>query len=316
MKIVILDANTIGEDIFTTPIGLLGDCVVYQSTSPSEVEERLSDCDVVVLNKVKLGESNRKNARNLKLICLLATGYDNVDIAYCRANSIAVCNVEGYSTHSVSQITIAMVLSLCAHLGQYRDYVQDGSYTKSGVANRLVPVYHELYGKTWGIVGFGNIGRQVGKVAEAFGCKVIVNKRTPDDVYETVDIDTLCARADIITLHTPLNDATRHLINKERLSLMKKDAILVNTARGAVTDESAVAEAVLVGTIGAFGTDVYSEEPFDTQHPMNSIKDLPNVILTPQMAWGAYESRERCVSEVAKNITAFFDGQIRNRVDL
>lgn len=316
MKIVILDANTIGEDISTIPICLLGDCTVYQSTSPSEVEERLSDCDVVVLNKIKLTSSNLKSAKNLKLICLLATGYDNIDIDYCRQNSIAVCNVEGYSSHSVSQITVTMVLNLCAHLGEYSTFVRDGHYTKSGVANRLSPVYHELCGKTWGIVGFGNIGREVGKVAEALGCTVIVNKRTADDNYRTVDIDTLCRESDIITLHTPLNDGTHHLINAARLSLMKKDAILVNTARGAVTDEEAVTKAVLDGTIGAFGTDVYSAEPLDDMHPFNRIKDMPNVLLTPHMAWGAYESRERCVSEVAKNISAFFDGKKRNRVDL
>lgn len=316
MKIVILDANTIGEDISTNPICLLGDCTVYQSTSPSEVEERLSDCDVVVLNKIKLTSSNLKSAKNLKLICLLATGYDNIDIDYCRQNSIAVCNVEGYSSHSVSQITVTMVLNLCAHLGEYSSFVKDGHYTKSGVANRLSPVYHELCGKTWGIVGFGNIGKEVGKVAGALGCNVIVNKRTPDDTYRTVDIDTLCAEADIITLHTPLNDGTYHLINAERISKMKKDVIIVNTARGAVTDEQAIAQAVMEGRIGAFGTDVYSTEPFDDAHPMFALKDMPNVLLTPHMAWGAYESRERCVNEVAKNISAFFEGQKRNRVDL
>ncbi len=316
MKIAILDAKTIGDDIPTKPIEKQGDCAVYQSTSPSEVSERLADCDVVVLNKVKLNEENLKDAKNLKLICLLATGYDNVDLDYCRKKQIAVCNVEGYSSHSVSQITVSMVLYLASHLGEYADYVKSGNYTLSGVANRLSPVYSELNGKTWGIAGFGNIGMQVGKVAKALGCHVLVYKKTPIDEFACTDIDTLCEKSDIISLHLPLCKETHHIINEDRISKMKKNVILVNLARGNVTDEKAVAQAVINGNIGAFGSDVFSVEPFGTDHPFNEIKDLPNVILTPHMAWGAYESRLRCVDEVRQNIVSFFEGKVRNRVDL
>lgn len=316
MKISILDANTLGDDISLKPIEELGICNIYPSTSPAEVAQRISDSDVVVINKVKLNESNLKDANNLKLICLLATGYDNVDTDYCRNHGIAVCNVEGYSSHSVAQLTVATVLSLATHLGTYTEYVRDGSYTRSGVANCLTPVYHELWGKIWGIVGFGNIGREVGRIAEAFGCKVIVNKRTPVADYQTVDIDTLCRESDIITLHTPLNDTTHHLIDENRLSLMKKGVIIVNAARGAVTDEEAVAKAVENGIIGAFGTDVYSVEPMPETHPLYRIRQYPNVILTPHTAWGARESRERCIYEVSLNIKAFFEGEIRNRLDI
>ncbi len=315
MKISILDANTLGDDITLKPIEDIGICGIFPSTSPDEVVQRISDSDVVVINKVRLNESNLKDANNLKLICLLATGYDNVDVDYCRAKGIAVCNVEGYSSHSVAQLTAATVLSLATHLGSYNEFVRDGSYTRSGVANRLTPVYHELWGKTWGIAGFGNIGREVGRIAEAFGCKVIVNKRTPIDDYETVDIDTLCRLSDIITLHTPLNDSTYHLINEKRLSLVKKDVIIVNAARGSVTDEEAIAKAIENGSIGAFGTDVYSAEPMPEDHPLYRIRQYPNVILTPHTAWGAKESRERCIYEVSLNIKAFFDGEIRNRVE-
>ena len=154
-------------------------------------------------------------------------------------------------------------------------------------------MYHELFGKTWGIVGFGNIGREVGMVAKALGCELIVNKRTPIAGYKCVDIDTLCRYANIITIHTPLTDETYELINKKRLSLMKRDAILVNVARGAVVDEKAIATAIKEEKIGAFGCDVYSKEPFPATHPFYEIKDRENVLLTPHMAWGDYESRVR-----------------------
>lgn len=314
IKITILDSATLGKDIDLSPLYKIGEVSKYDMTSSEVVSDRIAECEAVVLNKVKLDSTNLPYAKNLKVICVAATGYDNIDLEYCRENNIAVCNVAGYSSHSVAQLTAAMVLSLSVHLNEYTDYVNSGKYTDGGVQNHLSPTYHELCGKTWGIVGFGGIGKQVAKVAEAFGCRVIVNKRTPDAGVEYVSIDELCRQSDIITLHTPLNDGTRNLIDEEKLSLMKKSAILVNVARGAVVDEYAVAEAVLNGKIGAFGCDVYSVEPFDKNHPYNRLKGLSNVILTPHMAWGAYEARNRCLSEVAKNIEAFFAGERRNRI--
>jgi len=316
MNIVVLDAATLGEDLSLEPLKNIGECKVYQSTSPEDVAERIANCDVVVLNKIKLNSSNLPYAKNLKLICLAATGYDNVDISYCTEHGIGVCNVEGYSSHSVSQLTIAMVLSLSTHLSEYNRFVTSGDYTRSGLANRLVPVYNELCGKKWGIVGFGGIGREVGRVAEALGCELLVCKRHPVEGYNCVDIDTLCREADIITIHTPLTDSTKHLIDNTRLHLMKKSVILVNAARGLVTDENAVAEAVKNGAIGAFGTDVYSVEPFGKEHPFFEIKDYPNVCLTPHMAWGAFEARRRCLDEIVCNIREYFAGGSRNRVDL
>ena len=166
-----------------------------------------------------------------------------------------------------------------------------------------------------GIVGAGNIGGRVAKIAEAFGARVIVNKRTPDERFACVDIDTLVRESDIITLHCPLNEESRHLINERRLSLMKKSAILVNEARGAVVDEAAVAKAVLEGRIAAFGADVYDGEPFSENHPYSAIRALPNVILTPHAAWGAYEARSRCLSVICENIESFLKGENKNRVD-
>ena len=316
MKITVLDGATLGSDLDLSPLSQVGETDIYNTTLPEEVEARIAHSDVVIINKVKLGAHNLENAKNLKLICLAATGYDNVDTAYCREKGIAVCNVKGYSTNSVSQLTVLMVLSLITKLPEYTRSVEDLSYTKSGVHNRLEPVYHEIAGKTWGIVGYGDIGRQVGRVAEAMGCKLLVCRRNPRPGDGCVDIDTICKESDIITLHTPLNDSTRNLIDENRINLMKKDVIIVNVARGAVTDEAAVAKAIKDGRIGGFGSDVYSVEPMAADHPFTSVMHMDNVCLTPHMAWGAYESRCRCLSEIIENIKTFFDGGIRNRVDL
>ncbi len=316
MDIVVLDAATLGSDISLKKIEELGSVTVYPGTSRNEIADRIQDAEVVILNKIKLGSFELGKAQRLKLICVTATGYDNIDIEYCKKRGIAVSNIVGYSSHSVAQLTAAMVLSLSVNMKPFSDFVTSGAYTKSGVANRLTPVYHEIFGKTWGIVGYGNIGKEVGAVASALGCRVIVNKKTPAQEAETVSIDELCKRADIITIHTPLTEETKNLISRERIALMKKDVIIVNTARGAVVDEAAICDALLKGEIGAFGTDVYSVEPFGEEHPFFKIKTMDNVCLTPHMAWGSYESRERCVSEVAQNIMAFTRGEKRNRVDI
>ncbi len=314
MKITVLDAKTLGEDLSLEPLKELGECVIYSETKPEEIAERINDTDVVIINKIKLNETNLRYAKNLKLICLAATGYDNVDTVYCREQGIAVCNVVGYSSHSVAQLTATLVLALSTNLTSYTEFVNKGKYKESGVANRLTPVYHELFGKTWGIIGYGNIGKEVGGIAKALGCNVIYTRKTPDE--NTVDIDILCKEADIITIHTPLNTETKHLINEKRISLMKNDVIIVNVARGLVTDEEAVANAIKEGRVGGFATDVYSVEPFGENHPFNDILNHPNVLLTPHMAWGAYEARKRCLDEIIENIKAFYSEDIRCRVDL
>lgn len=315
MKIVFLDALTLGADIDLSHFAELGELEIYPSSTDEEIRERTRDCDVAITNKLKLNGTNLENANNLKLICVTATGFDNIDVEYARKRGIGVCNVVGYSTSNVAQISASMVLSLISKTAEYRESVASGAYSACGVANILEPTYHEIEGLTWGIVGFGNIGRRVARVAEALGCKVFVNKREPISDYECVDIDTLCRESDIITLHTPLNEQTRELINAERIALMKDGVILVNVARGAVTDERAVADAIKRGKISGFGCDVYSTEPFSESHPFYEIKDYKSVILTPHMAWGSYEARVRLVGEVKKNIIANFLGEKRNRID-
>lgn len=315
LTVVVLDASTLGDDLDLSPLKALGEVKVYQTSTAEEIAQRIVDADILMQNKAKLTADLLSKAKKLKVICEAATGFDNIDVAYCRDHGIAVTNVPGYSTQCVAQITFTLALSLITHLPQYTQFVQSGEYTASGVANKLSPAFCELYGKTWGIVGYGNIGKQVGRIAQAFGCNVIVHKRTPEGGVRCVDIDTLCRESDIISLHTPLNDGTRGLIGKAQLDMMKKNAILVNVARGAVTDEEAVADALLSGKLAGFGCDVYSTEPFPAGHPIDRIKDLPNVCLTPHIAWGGYETRVRLLDEMIKNAQAFLSGERRNRVD-
>ena len=315
MNIVILDRDSIGLDTPIEGLSHFGDVTVYDKTDALEVIDRVSDAECIILNKVKITEEVLRNARNLKLICIFATGFDNVDIAAARKYGVGVCNVPGYSTDSVALFTVASVLALYTHLREYNAYVTSGEYSASGIPNRLVPVYHEITGKTWGIVGLGNIGKAVARVAESLGARVIANKRTPVNEYECVDIDTLCRESDIITIHCPLNDETRGMIDKNRLALMKKDVLIVNEARGAVVNEADIADAVKKGMIGAFGSDIYSQEPFTTDHPFYEIKDFCNVLFTPHAAWGSFESRKRCIGIICDNISSYLSGGRSNRVD-
>ncbi len=314
MKIVILDAATLGADIDLSPIRVLGDLTVYQTTAEWELPARVADADAVVVNKLKMNEKTLNGAKSLKLICETATGYDNIDTAYCRAHGIAVCNVPAYSTDSVVQVTLAMALSLTTHLFAYRDHVNSGAYTKEGVANCLTPIYHELSSMTWGVVGGGNIGRRVAEIARALGCRVLMCRKQTETVFENADLDTVCREADIISLHVPLTPETRGMIHKARIASMKRNAILINVARGAVTDEAALAEAVAEGRLGGLGVDVFEKEPFSENHPFSRIMHRENVCLTPHMAWGAAEARARCVGTVAENMKAFFAGEHQNRI--
>jgi len=315
MRIRLLDAATLGDDLSPDLFREFGEVTVYANTLADEVADHIGDAEVVIINKVKLNESNLKGANALRLICIAATGFDNIDLTYCRAHGIAVCNVVGYSTESVAQLTIAMALSLCSYLPTYTAATASGWYSHQSSPNLLVPVYHELCGKTWGIIGYGNIGKKVAQIARAFGCRVLAYKRCPDSP-ECTDLETLLRKSDVISLHTPLNEQSRGMIGSEQLCMMDKKPIVINVARGAVWDEAAVAQALIAGKISGLGCDVFSTEPFPTEHPFFEIKDRPDVCLTPHMAWASFEARERCLDEICQNIDAFQKGEQRNRVDL
>ncbi len=316
MKISVLDAGTLGDDLKLDVLNKFGEVTAYPSTAVEDTAYHIGEAEVVIVNKVKITAEVLAKTPSLRLICIAATGFDNVDVAACKASGVGVCNVVGYSTDSVAQITVASAMWLCCRYGVYMPFVSDGSYSAGSSANKVSPPFYEFRGKTWGIVGYGNIGKQVAKVASALGCRIIVNKRTPEDGVECVDIDTLCRESDIISIHTPLNDGTRGLIDAERIAMMKPSVVVVNTARGAVTDEKALADAIKAGKIAALGSDVYSAEPMPVSHPFYEIKDMPNVCLTPHMAWAAYEARQRCLDEMVANIESYLVGGIRNRLDV
>ena len=315
LDITILDANTLGGDISFSMFERFGTLTVYDKTSPCEVASRIAETDVIIVNKIRLGRENLHGAKRLKLICVTATGYDNIDIDYCKKYGIAVCNVRGYSSNSVAQVTASMALSLVNNLKFFNGYVSDGSYTESGTQNKVTPVFHEMNELTWGIVGMGAIGKRTAEIAKVLGCRVISFKRTPDPDFECVSLDDVCRESDIISIHLPLTDETKQIIDSEKIALMKETAIVINVARGGVVDELSLTDAIINKKIGGLGVDVYSKEPMAEDNPYQKIKDYPNVILTPHMAWGAYEARVRCMEEIAENIQAFCEGKTRNRVD-
>lgn len=314
MRIVVLDAATLGDDLSLAPLDEVGDVTVWRTTAPEETAARVREADVVILNKIRLNESNLSGSR-VRLICVAATGYDNIDTAWCRAHGITVSNVVGYSTDSVAQLTVSMALYLANRLPEYTRAVRTGDYTRSGIANKLSPAFHEITGKTWGIAGYGNIGRKVASVARALGCKVIAYKRTPVPEIDCVDLPALCRESDIISVHLPLNDATRGIFSREMIALMKPDALFINVARGAVADEQALADALAGSRLGGLGIDVYTREPFPQDHPFYRLREDDRVCLTPHMAWGALEARERCLREMILNIRAFENGTPRNCVN-
>lgn len=316
MTLAILDAATLNDDIDLSLLEEFGTLRRYALTeTPEALAAHSAGCDILILNKVKINAATFPDTGRVRLICVTATGVDNVDLDYCRARGIAVCNVCGYSTDSVAQLTVAMALSLVMHLPAFQRFVDSGEYTASGMPNHLTPAFHELRGMTWGILGYGSIGSRVAAVAEALGCRVLIHKRTPVPNRTVTDIDTLCKQSDILSVHVPLTSDTAGILGRERLALMKPTAVLINVARGAVTDEQAVAEAVLNGRLGGLGVDVYSAEPLPASHPFQKLRGRDNVCLTPHMAWGAFEARVRCLDEVAQNIRAFLRGDRRNRVD-
>ena len=315
INIAVLDASTLGSDIDFSEFERFGKVEVYGRTDERQIRFRIMDAEVIIANKIKLNSKTLAGAKKLKLICVTATGYDNVDLGYCRMAGIAVCNVRGYSTESVAQITAAMALSLVNNIQRYDRYVKDYSYTQSGVENHLEPVFHEMSSLTWGIVGLGGIGERVANIAESFGCGVLAFKRRPDPLYECVPLEELCRRSDIISIHLPLTSQTRNIIDSEMIACMKPSAVVINVARGAVADEAALVNAMAEGRIAGLGIDVYSEEPLRATSPYIRLMDMPNVIFTPHMAWGAYEARVRCMDEIAKNIEAYLRGRRRNRVE-
>lgn len=317
MKIVVLDRTSVGEDVSVEEMKQYGEAVFYNSTPDDLVAERIADADIVVANKNPINEAALKGAEHVKLVCQFATGYDNVDIGYCKSRGIRVVNVRNYSTAAVAQHTVALALSVLENVPYYDEYVKSGAYSAQERFAHFGKTYYELDGKVWGIIGMGNIGRSVARIAEALGCRVIfysASGRSTCTDYERVDFDTLLARSDVLSLHCPLSDRTRHIMDAAAFEKMKRSAILINVARGAVVDTAALARALKDGQIRGAGIDVFEKEPVPAEDALLALKDTGVLQMTPHMAWASIEARTRCVTETCRNIEAFLHGQERNVV--
>ena len=318
MNVVILERHSVGVDVSVEEIQKFGNTTIYTNTStPEEVIDRVKDADIIVANKCPLNEETLKDALNVKLICEFATGFDNVDIEYCRKRNIKVCNVVNYSTDAVAQHTFAMTFYVLEKLRHYDEYVKSGEYASQSRFSNFDKPFCELAGKTWGIIGMGNIGRKVASIAEAFGCKVIfysVTGKSAVTEYEKVSFEELLSRSDFLSLHCPLSNITRGLINYEAISKMKRTAILINVARGPVVVDADLARALNEGLIAGAGLDVTSTEPMKDENPLSKIMDSDKLIITPHLAWASFEARNRVVSETVLNIEAFLKGEKRNNV--
>lgn len=316
-RIVILETNSIGQDMDLSKYDQLGDVSVYPEVRAEEVPILIQDATIVVVNKTVLNEDNLRNAKKLKLICLFATGYNNIDINYCRRHGIMVANVRGYSTPSVAQHTFSLLFYLYEKLPFYDHYVKSGRYSRDSSFTYFEKHFNEIEGKTWGIVGLGDIGQRVATIASAFGANVIYYSTTgkhDDERYERVDFDTLLERSDIISIHAPLNNATHHLFDKNAFAKMKETAYLINVARGAIIVEEDLANAIVNNEIAGAGLDVLEQEPMAKNNPLLAIRNSMRLIITPHIGWASVESRERCVEEVYLNIESFIHGKGRNLI--
>ncbi len=316
MRAVFLDFGTVSNgDLDTAALErLVPGLMLHQQTSTEQVAGRIAGFEVVFANKAIIGRAAIAAAPELKLIGLTATGVDNVDLAAARERGIAVCNLQDYCTQSVVQHVFAMLLALTHRLHDYSALVRAGGWQQAGQFSTFPYPIRELQGRVFGIVGYGTLGHAVARTAAAFGMEIAIANRPGGAPQEgRADLDAMLPGLDVLSLHCPLTDATRGLIGAARLALMKPDAILINTARGALVDAAALAAALKIGRLGGAGIDVLEREPPPPGHPLLD-PGIPNLILTPHIAWAAREARQRCLDELALNVAAFSEGRQRNRV--
>ena len=313
---VFLDVDSMGTDLDFSPLeNLAGHWKNFPTTLPEETLDRVQHAELVISNKVVLDRTILSQCKQLKLVCVIATGTNNVDLEAARELGIAVTNVTGYGTPSVVQFVFALLLSLATRLNEHQASSRNGEWASSPNFCVLDYQFTELSGKTMGIIGYGELGKGVAKVAQAFGMQVLVSQRPGAEPSSgRVPLEELLSQSDVISLHVPLADNTRNLISEEEFKLMKPSAFLINAARGGIVDELALVNALQSGMIAGAGVDVLSQEPPRNGNPLLDY-DKPNLIVTPHMAWGAVESRQRLIDLVAENIIAFQNGEKRNRVE-
>lgn len=310
MKIVFLDAKSIGEDVDLSGFDQLGEVVKYNFSNDDEIPKRVEDADVVVLNKSLINEKTIGGAKKLKLVCVTATGTNNLDKEYLDSKKIAWRNVAGYSTESVAQHTFAMLFYLLEKLKYYDEYVKSEKYVDDELFTHFEKRFCELKDKTWGIIGLGNIGKRVADLAKAFGCKVIyysTSGQNNSDGYERTEFKELLERSDIVSVHAPLNENTLNLMDYKAFSSMKKTAIFLNLGRGQIVVEADLKRALDEGLIAAAGLDVLSKEPMRRDNPLLSIKDSDRLIITPHIGWASIEARNRLMRIILEQIRDFFE---------
>lgn len=310
-KIVVLDGFAMfNTDIPREFLNEYGEVKFYERTSDAEISERIADADIVLTNKCYISKKVIDSCPNLKYISVLATGYNVVDYVYARNKGIPVSNVPNYSSDSVAQHTFALLLELCALTGKHDLSVKNGEWGARLDFCYWLSSITELSGKVFGIIGYGNIGKSVKKIAEAFGMKVLINTRTPFD--GSVSLEEVLAKSDVVSLHCPLTEDNIKLINEDTLSLMKPTAFLINTARGGLIDEKALSDALKNNRLAGAGLDVLSEEPPKNNNPLINI---PNCIITPHIAWASIDARMRLYKETLRNIKCFLEGKPRNVIN-
>ena len=311
LKIVFLDAQTLGSDISLAPVASLGEYVSYPFTKPEEVFDRVAGFDVVITNKVWMGKEQIDSSPALKLICVAATGMNNVDTAYAASKGIPVRNAVDYSTESVTQVTWMHILNLVGKARFFDGYVKDGSYGRSGCFTNASVPFFELRGKTFGTVGLGNIGSRVAGVAESFGMKVLyypTSGKPHSDSYEAdTDLDSFLSRCDVVSIHCPLNARTDGLIGLAQIQRMKPSAVLVNMGRGGIVVEADLARALDEGLIAGGATDVFTKEPLPADHPYLRMRHPERLLLTPHIGWASREARICLVEKISANIKDIFN---------
>lgn len=309
MKIVFLDAKTIGDDIDLSGYEALGEVVKYGFSTIEEARERTKDADVIVLNKVQINEASIGEATHLKLVCVTATGTNNLDKAYLDSRGIAWRNVAGYSTNSVAQHTFAMLFYLLEKLNYYDNYVKDEQYVNDVIFTHFGQVFQEITDKTWGIIGLGNIGKKVADIAKLFGANVIYYSASgapAQEGYDQVDFETLLSTSDIVSVHAPLNEYTENLMDANAFAKMKETAIFLNLGRGPIVVEEDLANALETGVIAAAGLDVLCVEPMEETSPFLRIKDSNKLFITPHIAWASVEARTKLMNIILGQIKEVF----------
>lgn len=313
MKIILTDAKTVTQgDLSLKPLEEFGEVIVNELTAYDDIAETVRDADMIICNKTPLNADTLRYASHLRYIGLFATGYNNIDTAYCREHGITVCNAGSYSTDAVCQHTFALILECLNRTGSYNRFVHNGGWKNSSTFSPFVYPLNEISGKTLGIIGYGSIGRAVERAALAFNMKTLKVRRHDEDDPSFVYLDTLLKKSDIITVHCPLNDSSYRMINAESIAKMKDGAIFINTARGGVMDEQAVADALISGKLAYAGIDVLENEPMDRDCPLCGID---NCIITPHIAWAPMETRIRLMGIVCDNIRAYLSGAPVNVVN-